>query len=40
MAEAEVNTGKLVVIGGSSGSLQVIIHILGRLPKNLVVLGL
>lgn len=34
MAEAEVNTGKLVVIGGSSGSLQVIIQILGRLPDN------
>ncbi|HLA58739.1 MAG TPA: chemotaxis protein CheB, partial [Puia sp.] len=32
MAKAEVNKAKLVVIGGSSGSLQVIIHILGRLP--------
>ena len=34
MAKAEVNKGKLVVIGGSSGSLQVIIHILGRLPND------
>ena len=32
MAKAEVNKGKLVVIGGSSGSLQVIIYLLGRLP--------
>jgi len=34
MAETEVNKGKLVVMGGSSGSLQVIIHILGCLPKD------
>jgi two-component system chemotaxis response regulator CheB len=34
MAKAEVNKGKMVVIGGSSGSLQVIIHILGRLPND------
>ena len=34
MAKAEVNKGKLVVIGGSSGSLQVIIYILGRLPSD------
>ena len=34
MAKAEVNKGKLVVIGGSSGSLQVIIYILGRLPND------
>jgi len=34
MAKAEVNMGKLIVIGGSSGSLQVIIYILGRLPKD------
>ena len=33
MEKAEVNKGKLVVIGGSSGSLQVIINILGRLPN-------
>ena len=34
MAEAEINQGKLVVIGGSSGSLEVIMQILGRLPNN------
>src|SRR6201995_220592 len=34
MAKTEVNTGKMIVIGGSSGSLQVIIHILGNLPKD------
>ncbi len=34
MAKAEVNKGNLVVIGGSSGSLQVIIYILGRLPND------
>ena len=34
MAKAEINKGKLIVIGGSSGSLQVILHILGRLPKD------
>jgi two-component system chemotaxis response regulator CheB len=34
MAETKVNKGKLVVIGGSSGSLQVIIHLLGRLPND------
>jgi two-component system chemotaxis response regulator CheB len=34
MAKAEINKGKLVVIGGSSGSLQVIIYILGRLPHD------
>ena len=34
MAKAEVEKGNLVVIGGSSGSLQVIIHILGRLPQD------
>jgi two-component system chemotaxis response regulator CheB len=34
MAKAEVNMGKLIVIGGSSGSLQVIIYILGRLPND------
>jgi two-component system chemotaxis response regulator CheB len=34
MAKAEVNNVKLVVIGGSSGSLQVVIHILGHLPDN------
>jgi len=34
MAKAEVNMGKLIVIGGSSGSLQVIIYILGLLPKD------
>jgi len=34
MAKAEVNKGNLIVIGGSSGSLQVIIYILGRLPNN------
>jgi two-component system chemotaxis response regulator CheB len=34
MAKAEVNKGKLIVIGGSSGSLQVIINILGRLPND------
>jgi two-component system chemotaxis response regulator CheB len=34
MAKTEVNKVKLIVIGGSSGSLQVILHILSRLPKN------
>lgn len=34
MAKAEVNKVKLVVMGGSSGSLQVIMHILGRLPND------
>ena len=34
MAKAEVNKGNLVVIGGSSGSLQVIIYVLGRLPND------
>jgi two-component system chemotaxis response regulator CheB len=33
MEKDEVNMGKLVVIGGSSGSLQVIIQILGHLPN-------
>ena len=32
MAKTEINKGNLVVIGGSSGSLQVIIYILGHLP--------
>ncbi len=34
MAKAEVNKGKLIVIGGSSGSLQVIMYILARLPND------
>ena len=34
MAQAEINRGKLIVIGGSSGSLQVILYLLGRLPDN------
>jgi len=34
MAQAEINRGKLIVIGGSSGSLQVILYLLGRLPNN------
>jgi two-component system, chemotaxis family, protein-glutamate methylesterase/glutaminase len=34
MAKAEVVMGKLIVMGGSSGSLQFIIYILGRLPKD------
>ena len=34
MAQTKINAGKLVVIGGSSGSLQVIIHILGSLPHD------
>jgi two-component system chemotaxis response regulator CheB len=34
MAEAKVNMAKLIIIGGSSGSLQVVIHILGSLPDD------
>ncbi len=34
MEKTEINRGSLIVIGGSSGSLQVIIYILGRLPKD------
>ena len=32
MAETEINEKKLIVIGGSSGSLQVILQILGNIP--------
>jgi len=34
MAKAEMNNAKLIVIGGSSGSLQVILYVLGRLPAD------
>jgi two-component system chemotaxis response regulator CheB len=34
MAEAEINEKKLIVIGGSSGSLQVILQILGKIPND------
>jgi len=34
MAKAEVNKVSLIIIGGSSGSLQVIIHILVNLPDD------
>jgi two-component system chemotaxis response regulator CheB len=34
MAEAKVDNEKLIVIGGSAGSLQVVIHILGHLPDD------
>jgi two-component system, chemotaxis family, protein-glutamate methylesterase/glutaminase len=34
MAKAEVDKGKLIVIGGSAGSLQVVLYILGHLPND------
>jgi two-component system chemotaxis response regulator CheB len=34
MAKAKVNMAKLIIIGGSSGSLQVVIHILSTLPDD------
>jgi two-component system, chemotaxis family, protein-glutamate methylesterase/glutaminase len=34
MAQTEINNSKLIVIGGSSGSLQVIIYILENLPDD------
>jgi len=34
MAEAEINEKKLIVIGGSSGSLQVILQILGNISSD------
>jgi two-component system chemotaxis response regulator CheB len=34
MAKAEVNKGKLIIVGGSAGSLQVILHILQHLPND------
>jgi two-component system, chemotaxis family, protein-glutamate methylesterase/glutaminase len=37
MAETEINKKQLVLIGGSSGSLQVIMQILGKLPPSLPV---
>src|SRR5882757_3337728 len=34
MAETEINEKKLIVIGGSSGSLKVVLQILGNVPGN------
>jgi two-component system chemotaxis response regulator CheB len=34
MAKAEVNKEKLIIVGGSAGSLQVILHILQHLPDD------
>jgi two-component system, chemotaxis family, protein-glutamate methylesterase/glutaminase len=34
MAQNKMNNNRLIVIGGSSGSLQVVLHILSHLPKH------
>lgn len=34
MAKAKINSSRLIIVGGSSGSLQVVIHILGNLPDD------
>ena len=34
MAENKINNSRLIVIGGSSGSLQVILHIFSHLPEH------
>ena len=34
MEESEINKNRLIVIGGSSGSLQVVLDVLDRIPSN------